>query len=78
MQRLGIIMWGSTIDGFVTIAFGLFACYLGFRSPPVSSDAALTAKWAQWHQTWGMWAKIGGVVLVLYGLFRIVTVLAGK
>ena len=78
MQRLGIIMWGSTIDGFVTIAFGLFACYLGFRSPPVSGDPALTAKWAQWHQTWGMWAKIGGVVLVLYGLFRIVTALASK
>ena len=70
-------MWGTAIDGFVSIAFGLLACYYGFRSPPVSSDPALTAKWQQWHRMWGMWVKVGGIVLVLYGLFRIFIGLRG-
>ena len=70
-------MWGTAIDGFVSIAFGLLACYYGFRSPPISGDPAQTAKWQQWHQTWGTWVKIGGVVLVLYGLFRILVGFSG-
>jgi hypothetical protein len=51
------------------------ACYYGFRTPPVSSDAGMTAKWQQWHQAWGKWVKIGGVCLVLFGVFTIVTAL---
>jgi hypothetical protein len=41
----------------------------------VSSDAAMTAKWQQWHQAWGKWVEIGGVCLVLFGVFTIVTAL---
>ena len=44
-------------------------------NPPVSSDLAMTAKWQQWHQTWGKWVKIGGVCLVLFGVFTVVTAL---
>jgi uncharacterized membrane protein HdeD (DUF308 family) len=68
-------MWGTMIDGFISIGAGLVACYYGFNSPPVSGDAAMTAKWQQWHQAWGKWVKIGGVCLVLFGVFTIVTAL---
>jgi hypothetical protein len=68
-------MWGATIDGLISISIGLLACYYGFRNPPVSSNPTLTTKWQQWHLTWGTWAKVGGVVLVLFGLFKIITAL---
>ncbi len=63
-------MWGTMIDGFILIGAGLVACYYGFRTPPV------TAGWQQWHQTWGKWAKVGGVCLVLFGLFEIFSALS--
>ena len=66
-------MWSTMIDGLISIGAGLVACYYGFRSPPVSSDPVITAKWQQWHQAWGKWVKIGGICLVLFGLFTIVT-----
>jgi hypothetical protein len=68
-------MSGATIDGLISVGAGLVACYYGFRNPPVSSDPAMTAKWQQSHQTWGKWVKIGGVCLVLFGVFTIVTAL---
>jgi uncharacterized membrane protein HdeD (DUF308 family) len=68
-------MWGTMIDGLISIGAGLVACYYGFRSPPVSHDPVITARWKQWHQTWGRWVKIGGVCLVLFGVFTIVTAL---
>ena len=68
-------MSGATIDGLISVGAGLVTCYYGFRNPPVSSDPAMTAKWQQWHQTWGKWVKIGGVCLVLFGVFTIVTAL---
>jgi hypothetical protein len=66
-------MWGTSIDGLLTFGFGILACYYGFRGPPVSNDEKLTANWQQWHKRWGKWVKIGGVVLVLYGLFLVLT-----
>ena len=68
-------MWGTMTDGFISIGAGLVACYYGFRSSPVSSDAIMTAKWQQWHQIWGKLVKIGGVCLVLFGVYTIVTAL---
>jgi hypothetical protein len=41
----------------------------------VSSDPAMTAKWQQWHQTWGKWVKIGGICLVPFGSVTIVAAL---
>ena len=64
-------MWGMMIDGFISIGLGLLVSYYGFRSPPASSDSATTARWQQWHQTWGKTAKIGGVCLVLFGVFTV-------
>jgi hypothetical protein len=61
------------IDGVISIALGLMACYYGFRTPPVSNDAALAAKWQHWHKVWGKWAKIGGIAMVLFGLFSIIS-----
>ena len=62
---------GGIIDGLISIGLGLLASYYGFRSPPVSGDAAMTAKWQQWHKTWGNSVKIAGVCLVLFGVFTI-------
>jgi hypothetical protein len=31
----------AMIDGIISIALGLLACYYGFRSLPVSGDAAV-------------------------------------
>jgi hypothetical protein len=64
-------MWGGIIDGLISIGLGLLACYYGFRSPPVSSDAAITVKWQQWHKIWGNSVKIAGVCLVLFGVFTV-------
>ena len=64
-------MWGTMIDGLISIGIGLLACYYGFRNPPISSDPTMTLKWQQWHQTWGTAAKIGGVCLVLFGVFNV-------
>jgi hypothetical protein len=33
------------IDGLISIAGGLVACYYGFRNPPVGRDPVMTAKW---------------------------------
>ena len=68
-------MSGATIDRLISIGAGLVACYYGFRNPPVSSDPAMTAKWQQWHQTWGRWVKIGGFCLVLFGAFTVFSAL---
>jgi ABC-type transporter Mla maintaining outer membrane lipid asymmetry permease subunit MlaE len=38
------VVSGTMIDGFISFGAGLVACYYGFRSPPGSSDAAMTAK----------------------------------
>lgn len=62
-------MWGTMIDGLILIGAGLVACYYGFRAPPA------TAKWQQWHQTWGKLVKVGGVCLVLFGLFTVFSAL---
>jgi hypothetical protein len=61
------------IDGIISIGGGAVACYYGFRKPPVSRDAVLTAKWRHWHQLWGTWLKVGGACLVLFGLFEVFT-----
>jgi hypothetical protein len=62
------------IDGLISIGSGVVACYYGFRNPPVSNrDPAMTAKWQHWHERWGTWLKIGGVCLVLFGLFHVFT-----
>ena len=66
-------MWGTLIDGLLTIGFGAIACYYGFRKPPISNDPKIMASWQQWHKTWGKWAKVGGVILVLYGVFIVLT-----
>jgi hypothetical protein len=68
-------MWGTIIDGLISVGAGFVGCYYGFRSPPVSSDPAMTAKWQQWHQTWGKWVKIAGICLVLFGSVTIVAAL---
>jgi hypothetical protein len=62
-------MFGAIADGLITIVAGLVACYYGFRTPPATAD------WQRWHQTWGKWVKIGGVCLVLFGVFTIVSAL---
>ncbi len=67
----GVAMLGAMLDGVVSIACGLIACYYGFRGPPIKSDPASMEKWQHWHETWGMWLKIGGVGLVLFGLFTV-------
>jgi uncharacterized membrane protein HdeD (DUF308 family) len=64
-------MWGTIIDGLISIGAGCVACYYGFRTPPVSRDPAVTAKWQHWHQVWGKWVKIGGVCLILFGLIAV-------
>jgi hypothetical protein len=62
------------IDGLISIGSGVVACYYDFRNPPVSNrDPAITAKWQHWHERWGTWFKIGGVCLVLFGLFHVFT-----
>ena len=69
-------MWGTMIEGFISIGAGLVACYYGFCiSVVIRGDPGMTAKWQQWHRSWGNWVKIGGVCLVLFGVFTIVTAL---
>jgi hypothetical protein len=63
----------AMIDGLISIGGGAVACYYGFRNPPVSRDPAMTAKWQHWHEHWDTWLKIGGVCLVLFGLFEVFT-----
>jgi hypothetical protein len=63
------------IDGIIAVGAGLFACYYGFGNPPVGRDAAATAKWQQWHQSWSKLLKISGVCLLVFGILDVVVAL---
>ena len=40
LRGMEIAMWGATIDGLITIAAGLVACYYGFRTQPATASGS--------------------------------------
>ena len=57
----------ALINGLIPLAFGVYTTLLGYGILP--ANPGNPTKSSAWRNRWGTQARIGGPVLVLFGLF---------
>ncbi len=60
-------MISTLIDGLISLALGIWMLLLGFKVVTISRDAE---KSAAWHQKWGLFMKIAGPLVALWGAYN--------
>ena len=62
-------MISTLIDGLISLALGIWMLLLGFKVVTISSDPE---KSIVWHQKWGLFMKIAGPLVTLWGAYNFV------
>jgi hypothetical protein len=65
-------MISTLIDGLISLALGIWMLLLGFKVVTISSN---TEKSIVWHQKWGLFMKIAGPLVALWGAYNFVRAL---
>ncbi len=60
-------MISTLIDGLISLALGIWMLLLGFKVVTISTN---TEKSIAWHQKWGLFMKITGPLVTLWGAYN--------
>ena len=62
----------TRLDGIIPFLGGVLCTLLGFKIIPINKDPE---KAEQWHKRFGLFMKIGGPFLAVYGLLKALLIL---